>query len=371
MNKIRFGIIGVGNIGSAHAKALYEGKIERAELTAVCDIAPEKQAWAREHLPGVPVYENSDAFFAESAADAVILSVPHYFHPPYAIKGFEAGMHVMTEKPAGVQVSAVKEMNRAAAASGKRFGIMFNQRTDPMYQEIRRLLQEGELGKPLRLLWEVTNWYRTQEYYDSGDWRATWSGEGGGVLMNQAPHQLDLMQWIFGLPATVRAECHVGKYHDIEVEDDATLYCTYENGATAIFHTSTGEEHGVNRLEIVGTEGRLVADGRTLTVYSKKETVSQQSYEGRGPQHEGILQDFVKAIRTGSPLLAEGVEGIRGVELCNAAYLSAWTGTPAAIPTDRSAFDQLLNQRKASSHRKNSSSAEPGDGEYKERWRNS
>ncbi len=367
---LRFGIIGVGNIGSAHAKALHEGKVEGAVLHAVCDIDPAKRAWAEENFPEAKVYADSETFFAESGADAVILSVPHYFHPPYAIKGFEAGMNVLTEKPAGVQASAVKSMNEAAKASGKVFGIMFNQRTDPMYTEIRRLVQTEAIGKPLRLMWEVTTWFRTQEYYDSGSWRATWSGEGGGVLMNQAPHQLDLMQWIFGLPQSVRAECHVGKYHTIEVEDEATLYCTYQNGATAIFHTSTGEEHGVNRLEIVGTEGRIVAEDRILTVYNKKEKVSRVPYPDRGGQHVGILNNFAEAIRSGSPLLAPGYEGINETEICDAAYLSAWTDTAATIPTDTALFDKLLSERQSESSCKTSETPESFDGEYKARWSN-
>lgn len=371
MNRIQIGVIGIGNIGSAHAKALFDGKIEGAELSAVCDISPEKQRWAKESFPGVEVYTNNEDFFTNSNVDGVILAVPHYFHCLYAIRGFEAGMHVLTEKPAGVQVSEIKKMNEAALKSGKSFGIMFNQRTDPLYREVRRILQSGELGEPIRLLWETTNWYRTQEYYDSGEWRATWSGEGGGVLMNQAPHQLDLMQWIFGLPQSVRAECHVGKYHNIEVEDEATLYCNYENGATALFHTSTGEEHGVNRLEIVGTKGRITADERVLTLYDKNTVVFQKTYDDRGTQHIGILQNFCNSIRNGETLLAEGLEGIREAELCNAAYLSAWMGQPAAIPTDTETFDNLLEERKKKSFHRSFFSMETSDGEYKDRWKNS
>lgn len=368
---IKFGVIGVGNIGSAHAKALYEGRIEGATLCAVCDVSEQKRNWARETFPNVAVYADHTSFFAESGADAVILSVPHYFHPPYAEEGFRAGMHVLTEKPAGVNASAVKQMNRAAKESGKVFGIMFNQRTDPLYAEVRRLVRAEEIGKPLRLLWEVTTWYRDQAYYDSGDWRATWSGEGGGVLMNQAPHQLDLMQWIFGLPDEVTARCHIGKYHNIEVEDEATLFCSYENGATAVFHTSTGEKHGVNRLEIVGTKGRIVAEKRSLRLCDGKELVWEKTFDDRGGQHVGILQNLTDAIRSGAPLLAPGEEGLRGVELCNAAYLSAWTGAPARIPTDTERFDLLLEERKTRCARKETEqSATDFDGTYKSRWSN-
>ena len=371
MKDLRYGIIGVGNIGSAHAKALYEGRVPGALLAAVCDIDPAKREWVKETLPGVAIFEENQRFFAESEVDAVILSVPHYFHPPYAIKGFEAGMHVLTEKPAGVQVSQVRKMNEAAKASGKRFGIMFNQRTDPMYQEIRRIVQEGELGEPIRLLWEVTNWYRDQAYYDSGTWRGTWDGEGGGVLMNQAPHQLDLFQWIFGLPETVTAFCNVGKYHDIEVEDEATIYGTYSNGATAIFHTSTGERHGVNRLEIVGTKGRLTAEERVLTIFDGKQVLSRTPYPDRGEQHVGILKNFTEGVRTGSPLLAPGYEGIREAELCDGAYLSAWTGKPAQIPTDEALFDRLLEERRAASKHKSGGEKPAPGGVYIDRWSNS
>lgn len=373
MKTVSIGIIGIGNIGSAHAVALRDGRVEGARLSAICDIDPQKQAWARENLPDVSIYDNHRDFFDHSGVDAVILSVPHYFHPPYAMEGFAHGMHVLSEKPAGVAVSAVKEMMEAAKASGKVFGIMWNQRTDPMYQEVRRMVQEGELGKPLRLMWQTTRWYRTQEYYDSGTWRATWDGEGGGVLMNQAPHQLDLMQWIFGVPTAVRAECAMGKYHDIEVEDEATLFCRFENGATGIFHTTTGEEHGVNRLEIFGTTGRLTAEGRTLTIYrkdGKQTTVETKEFETSGGQHVEILNNFAAAIRDGSPLLAPGYEGLAEIEICNAAYLSVHSGKEEAIPTDTKRFDALLRNLRATSKGKGRTTQEAPDGIYKKRWSN-
>ena len=217
---IKVGIIGIGNIGSAHAKALAEGKIEGMTLAALCDCSPERKQWAKERFPAIPFFDNSDDFFARSGVDAVIIATPHYLHPVLALQGFRCGMHVMSEKPAGVSVSSLHPLYEEARRSGKRFGIMWNQRTNPLYADVRRMVQDGTLGTPQRLIWQATDWYRTQEYYDSGSWRATWAGEGGGVLMNQAPHQLDLMQWIFGLPDHVRAECSVGKYHNIEVEDD-------------------------------------------------------------------------------------------------------------------------------------------------------
>lgn len=368
---LRVGIIGIGNIGSAHAAAIFNGKVAGMTLAAVCDTDPVRRAWAAEHLPGVAVYAADEDFFAHSGVDAVIVATPHYFHPPLVIEALSRGMHALTEKPAGVSVSAVRGMIAAAEKSGRRFGIMWNQRTSPLYARARALVRDGALGTPVRLIWQATAWYRTQAYYDSGSWRATWDGEGGGVLMNQAPHQLDLMQWIFGMPCAVRAVCTEGRFHRIEVEDDAMLFCRYANGAEALFIASTGENPGTNRLEITGTAGKLVAvpgrlewwrtDGACEPVH----TVEVFSAPESG--HAGILNDFSRAVREGGPLLAEGAEGIRELSLCNAAYLSAWTGEEVPLPFDEAEFDRLLDEKRAHSRKKAAESG-GGDGEYKRKW---
>ncbi len=370
---IRVGIIGVGNIGSAHAAALHAGRVEGMTLTAICDIDPKRREWVEKTLPGVAVYENSDRFFAESGVDAVIVATPHYFHPPLTCEAFAHGMHALTEKPAGVSVSAVREMIAAAERSGKRFGIMWNQRTSPLYARVRQLVQDGTLGQPQRLIWQATAWYRNQAYYDSGSWRATWDGEGGGVLMNQAPHQLDLMQWIFGMPEAITATCTEAKYHDIEVEDDAVLFCRYANGAQALFIASTGENPGTNRLEIAGSRGKLVAVPGKLTLWLPDEkgklVMTEEDYSAPETAHVGILNDFSRAIREGGPLLAEGAEGIRELTLCNAAYLSSWTGREVTLPFDEALFDRLLAEKRAASHTKgNDGEADRTAGEYRPRW---
>ncbi len=371
--KIKAGIIGIGNIGSAHAAAIYAGKVEGMELAAICDIDEERREWVKKEMPEVAVFSDSNAFFEKSGVDAVIIATPHYLHPPLIIEALERGMHALTEKPAGVQVSAVRKMIAAAERSGKRFGIMWNQRTSPLYAEVRRLVKSGALGKPQRLIWQATAWYRKQEYYDSGSWRATWSGEGGGVLMNQAPHQLDLMQWIFGMPSAIEARCTEGKYHEIEVEDDATLFCRYEDGREAIFFTSTGENPGTNRLEISFSEGKLVAEPGKLTIWQAGEDgkmhPTEQLYPGKESGHIGILNDFSRAIREGGPLLAEGAEGIFELTLTNAAYLSAWRGEEIAIPFDEAEFDRLLEQKKAASKPKShAKSGEKSIGKYEKKW---
>lgn len=363
MEKVRYGIIGYGNMGSVHCANLAGGKVTNAELTAICDINPKKLEAAKAKHPGVALFSNHIDMLKSGLIDAVEIATPHYFHPPIAIDCFKAGVNVISEKPAGVYTKQVEEMMAAAKASGKAFGMMFNQRTNPMYQKMREIVQTGQLGKLYRCVWIITNWFRTQAYYDSGDWRATWDGEGGGVLMNQCPHQLDLWQWIFGMPSRIHAFCHEGKYHNIEVEDDVTAYAEYANGSTAVFITTTGEAPGTNRLEITGTLGKLVAEGRTLTwikndqdslEFSKgakegfanlKTTTEKFEFENDGAQHVGIFQNFTDHLLFGTPLLASGYEGINGLSICNAMMLSSWRNDFVDLPIDGDAFYAELKKR--------------------------
>ncbi len=375
-------VVGLGNMGSAHANSLYEGLIPGAKLSAVCDVDSARLAWARENLPGVETYDDYDALLADGIAEAVVIATPHFLHPPMAIAAFEKGFHVLTEKPGGVQLSAVQAMCDAAKASGKVFGIMFNQRTHPLFQKARELVQSGALGEIKRLQWTVTNWYRTQGYYESGGWRASWAGEGGGVLMNQAPHQLDLWQWIMGVPVTIWAHCDCGKYHHIEVEDDATIFATYANGATATFITTTGEYPGTNRLEIAGDLGKLVLENGKLHwwklpcherefCFSGEVPGSQYEVlapEGKETAHNGILSNFTAAILYGEPLLSPGCDAVGEAMLSNAAYLSAWTGETVTLPLDTARFDELLAQRVAASQYKGGQVTSTADGVHKTRW---
>lgn len=385
---VRAAVIGLGNMGSAHAEAIGGGRIDGMTLAAVCDIRPNRLEWAQEHVPQAQRFADYKELLKSGVADTIIIATPHYLHPVIAVDAFEAGCNVLTEKPAGVMTSAVRKMNAAAEKSGKVFGIMWNQRTTPIFQRAREIVQSGALGVPKRLVWTVTNWYRSQAYYDSGDWRATWSGEGGGVLLNQAPHNLDLWQWIFGMPSRIRAFCAEGKYHNIEVEDDATIYAEYENGASAVFITSTGEYPGTNRLEISGDRGKLVLENGTLhfsqlTVPEREacftETAGFPHWETKeeiytpdsnGPAHCGILQNFTDAIRNGTPLIAPGVEGIRELTLSNAAYLSAWTNDWVTLPIDEAAFDAQLQARAVHSATKHAGTQKEKDpsGAYSERW---
>ncbi|MBQ9142908.1 MAG: Gfo/Idh/MocA family oxidoreductase [Lachnospiraceae bacterium] len=360
MEKIRLGIIGMGNMGNGHFYNVLAGKCPSVEVTAVCDINPDKLLKMKEY-PSVVCFTDSTEMLNSGLIDAVLIAVPHYDHPTIAIECFKHHIHVLTEKPAGVYARQVREMNEAAEKSGVKFGIMFNQRTNSMYAKAREIVQSGQLGELKRMVWIITNWYRTQAYYNSGSWRATWTGEGGGVLLNQAPHNLDLWQWIFGMPKRVRAFCDFGKYHNIDVEDDVTIFGEYENGATATFITTTGEAPGTNRLEISGDKGKIVIEHGKLCwwklavperefCYTAKEgfitpeTTYEEFIASEPVGHPQVLEAFAQSILNNTPMIAEGKEGLHSLSISNAAYLSTWTNDWAEIPTDEVLFEQYLKE---------------------------
>jgi len=364
MEKVRIGIIGYGGMGSSHGDYLGKGEIANTELTAICDVDPARLKAGREKYgEGLKVFENADAFFAAKAVDAVLIATPHYFHPPLAIKAFEQGLHVMTEKPAGVYTKQVREMNAAAAKSGKVFGIMFQMRTTPVYQKMRELVSSGELGELRRSVFFCTDWFRSQCYYDSGTWRATWGGEGGGVLINQCPHSLDIWQWTSGMPRRVRAFCSFGKRHNIEVEDDVTAYVEYANGATGLFVTTTGEAPGTYRYELSGDRGKLVFDNTKLMFYRTRVSVAQYTREstqafatpeswacevptgGSGGNHVTVTRAFIGAILKGTPPIVGGEEGIRSLELSNAMHLSTWTDAWVDLPINEELYLSKLQEK--------------------------
>ncbi|MBQ8861835.1 MAG: Gfo/Idh/MocA family oxidoreductase [Clostridia bacterium] len=372
MKKIKLGILGIGNIGGNHMRLIHEGKCPEVELCAVCDIKPERMDPVRERFgDSVAYFTQAEEMIASGKIDSLLVAVPHYDHPKYAIAAMRAGLHVLIEKPAGVYTSQVLEMNRVAEECGKVFGIMMNQRTNCIYRKMREIVKSGELGAIRRTNWIITNCYRPQAYYDSGDWRATWSGEGGGVLLNQCPHNLDLWQWICGMPVKISAKMHFGKWHDIEVEDDVSAYAEYENGATGVFITTTGDAPGTNRFEISLEKGKLVAEGDKLTMwkseisepeFSKTNTVpfgsmkftrTEVETDGQNQQHTGVINAFAAAILRGEPLIADGREGINGLTISNAMHLSAWTGKEIELAVfDHELFRQELAARVATSRRK-------------------
>ena len=375
---IRFGIVGNGVMGKGHASSILEGKIEGAVLTAVCDIDQTALDWATERDATIATFLTEEEMFTSGLIDAVIIATPHYNHPALSIMAMNHGLHVMVEKPAGVFTKDVQTMNEVAEQTDVVFGIMYNQRTNPMYRKMREIVQSGELGAIKRTNWLITDWYRSQAYYDMGGWRATWNGEGGGVLINQCPHNLDLWQWICGMPSRVASFVHHGKWHDIEVEDDVTAYVEYENGATGVFVTSTADAPGTNRFEIVGDLGKLVCEHGELVHY--KLAVSEREFNktntemfgtpawtkivvdctetdvntnlplgapAGGTQHVGVLTAFVKKINGEGELIAEGAEGINGLTISNAIHLSSWVGQTIELPLDEDLFLAELNKRRS------------------------
>lgn len=362
MKTVRFGVVGIGNMGFYHAGYLYDGEIENAALAAVCDISGERLNAAAERFPGVPRYASYREMVEKEALDALIVATPHYMHEEITVYALGRRLNVICEKPESVSVSAAARMNEAAEKSGKLFAVMFNQRTDPLFARARSLVRSGALGQKKRLTWIITNWYRTQAYYDSGRWRATWKGEGGGVLLNQAPHNLDLWQWIFGMPDKITALCSVGKYHNIEVEDDVRILASYECGASAEFITSTGEFPGTNRLEMIGDRAKIVLEEGKLKMWRLKvperefcftskegfatieteysEYVPEREVEG----HRAICENFVRSLLFGEELVSPGIEAINELTLSNASYLSAAEGRTIDLPFDHADFDRLLEK---------------------------
>ncbi len=376
--KIRLGIIGIGNQGSTYARRLVlENWVPEIQVTAIADMNPDRLRWAREKLsPDIALFEDAMAMLDSGLIDACVISVPHYDHPRYAIECMKRGIHVLCEKPAGVYTEQVREMNEEAKKHPDVvFAMMFNQRTNCVYRKMRELIQSGKYGRVRRANWLITNWYRSQYYYDSGDWRATWSGEGGGVLLNQCPHQLDLWQWILGMPKKVQSFMHYGLWHDIEVEDDVTTYMEYEDGHTGVFITSTGDPHGSNRFEVQMDGAQLIVENDKLYLAELEQleqdwtrtntapfgavpaTEIEVETDGLNPQHQGVFQAFAGAVLRGEPLIAGGEEGINGLTLSNAMHLSAFLGRPVEIPFDEHLYREELMKRVAVSRRKTPSKA--------------
>lgn len=371
MEEVRLGIIGLGGMGTNHALNVVKGLVPEMRLTAVADVRQCRLDYAKENLPGdIALFADGRELIDSGTCDAVLIATPHYFHPEFVIYALEHGVHAISEKPAGVYAKQVREMNEVAARSDKVFALMLNQRTNCVYRKLHEMIGSGELGQLKRVNWIITDWYRTQSYYDAAGWKATWDGEGGGVLLNQCPHQLDLLQWLCGMPVKVRAFCHEAKWHDIEVEDDVTAYLEYANGATGVFVTTTGDAPGTNRLELTFEMGRIICEGDQL-IFDKL-AVNEREFcktcpngfqkpemeriivetDGKNEQHVGVLKAFANRILHGGTLVAEGTEGINGLMLSNAMYLSAWLDRTVELPVDEDLFLQELNRRRSKSKQK-------------------
>lgn len=363
-SNVRLGIIGLGSMGSHHARLILDGRVPGCELAAVCDQNRPPDG----KFGSAAVFENHRELLKSGLVNAVLIATPHYSHTPIGIDSLKAGLHVLVEKPISVHKADCERLIATHRQKKQVFAAMFNQRTDPFYRKVRELVHGGELGTIRRINWIITDWFRTEAYYASGGWRATWAGEGGGVLLNQCPHNLDLFQWIFGMPQKVRGFCALGRYHNIEVEDDVTAYFEYPDGKHAVFITSTGEAPGTNRLEITGEQGKLVLENNKIqytrneiqtTKFSRSTAelfgrpsvwdVSIPMPPDRGEQHVGILKNFVAAILRNEPLIAPAAEGANSVELANAILLSSFEEKTITLPMSGAVFEKRLKKLVAAS----------------------
>lgn len=367
MQLVRFGVIGLGAMGSFHVG--YFDRVQGATLTAVCDMDAARvdraAAGYEAKSPGAKVqrFTAYQDMLASGAVDAVLIATPHFQHPEISLAAFERGVHVLSEKPVAVTVKQARQMNEAhAKRPGVKFGLMYQMRTTPLYSKMRELILEGELGEVARITWLVTDWFRTWTYYASGGWRATWAGEGGGVLINQCPHNLDLIQWTTGQsPSRVTAVAFVGKTHPIEVEDEVSAILEYPSGAIGHFITTTGEAPGTNRFEVAGDRGKLVAENGKLMFHRTRGSIRQiretskevfatpETWAIEVPlgkevpePHRLIVENFIRAIQSDEPLIAPGEEGVKGLELGNAMLLSGLGRKPVTLPLNADEFDQFL-----------------------------
>ena len=364
MQKMRVGITGIGFIGCLHAKNILDGNVPNGELVGVVARSQRSVNKVKETLGNhIRIFQSDEEMFNSKLIDGVIIATPHYAHPEQGMAAFQKNLHVLMEKPVGVFTSNVRELNQAALASKKKFALMFNLRAKPLFKKIKSLLAEKTIGDIQRIYWNITDFYRSQAYYDSNEWRATWSGEGGGVLINQAAHYLDLFQWFFGMPTSLRADCHWGKYRNIEVEDDVTAYLNFANGAQAIFHVSTGEVCGSNRLEIVGDSGKIVLESPDITLYKSVMSGSEFNktnkdvwaaptftkevftFEDHALSHADITSNWINACFQNEAIIAPGLEGIDSLLLSNAMYLSSWKDATINFPFNENEFTQLIQQK--------------------------
>jgi len=362
MKHVRLGVVGLGNIGKFHTGYLLENKISRCQLTAVSDaFAPSLEPF--KGRANLKTFANCDDMIRSGEIDAIVIATPHYLHTTIGMEALQRGLHVMVEKPISAHKADAERLIAVHKQYPKQvFAGMFQMRVEPRWQKIRKIIQSQELGQIVRINWIITDWFRTEAYYASGGWRATWKGEGGGVLLNQCLHQLDMLQWLCGMPARVRGFCQLGRFHNIEVEDSITTYLEWANGATGSFVSSTGESPGTNRFELVGTRGKIVVEGGKILFtrndadmiefsqtakggFAKPEVWNIEiPYENPTNLHSILMQNFVDSILDGTPLIAPGADGMGSVELANVLLYSSLTNQTIELPLDSAAWEKKLNQ---------------------------
>jgi len=362
MDKVRFGIVGVGGMGSGHANTMQ--KIEECELKAVCDIDPNVvKSVSEKH--GVKAFTDYRELIDSGLVDAVIAATPHYFHPLVAIYAMKKGLPALSEKPMAATVKAADEMVKTSKETGVPFTIMFQSRAAGINQAARKIVEDGRLGDIYRTCL-IASGFRSQAYYDSAPWRGTWIGEGGGVLINQAPHPLDLFSWIGGLPCKVTART-ANRRHKMECEDEASAMLEYENGGIGFLHVSTSEAPGTTLMEFCGEKAKLTLYGGRLVLRELEMPVQEFSdssenmwgspksksvdvpIEDRETGHGAIIRNLARHILHGEPLIVPGEGGLGSIELINSVIMSGHKGEPVSVPVDREKYDKFLEELKKTS----------------------
>ena len=358
---IKYGIIGINGMGANHANLLLNNKVINASLAAICD---NNETFSK-NFPEIPFYNKTSDFFDKKIIDVAIISTPHRSHISLGKQALENNIDVIIEKPLAVTTRQCREFINCSKKFDAKFGIMLNQRTNPAFIKLKDMIIKGELGKIHRYQWTITNWFRTDYYYNISDWRTTWKGEGGGVLMNQSIHQLDLCQWLFGMPDSVYTDMRLARFHNIEVEDDVTSIMKYKDGSKGIFTTTTGEAPGVNRLEIASDFGLVIFENNRVTwkkinnsttdfIKNSKtlfdmpdvETIKFEFpiEEDQHIEHNRILQNFTNFLLGKEELHVPGDQGLNSVELINAMILSGLEEKEIKFPLDEKKYENKLNE---------------------------
>jgi len=359
MNPVRFGIVGVtGVIGGTHIRAIRQ--TEGAELAAVTDLnlaaAQRVASEARCEL-----LKNFDWLIKRADIDVVCLCTPHALHAEQAIAALKSRKHVLTEKPMAVTVADADKMIAASEKYDRKLGVVFQYRFRPSVLAARALLQRGQLGQLYRVT-VVHAAFKTQYFYDAAAWRGTWKGGGGGVLINQAPHYLDLLAYLVGMPTRVAAWNRT-LTHRIEVEDTASALMEFPGGAQGFAHFNTVQAPGESRIEIVGDRGTLRIEDNDVRLFQPEIPLRQfaqtdrshiyaypRTAEVRVPlasseaTHATVLQDFIDAVRHNRPPACDGQEGRKSLEIGNAMLLSSFSGKPVELPVKRPSIRRLIKR---------------------------
>ena len=355
MKKVGVAVVGMGNIGSEHAKLIASDVTPSLDLVATCGRGDP-------FADGIPHFETFSGLLDARVCDAIVIATPTMDHPQKALAALAAGYHVLVEKPVAMSVAQAQQV--VDSVPGDRVcAVMLNQRHHPVFAKIKNLLDSDAIGPITRYQWTMTAWYRPDVYYQVSRWRGTWPGEGGGLLINQCIHNLDVLQWWLGLPSSINAEVAFGKYHDIEVEDEVSARFKHPNGVTGTLVASSGEAPGINSLDIVGDRGMLRFDGDSLFIWQRAGSVARERAETRdmfdvpeferqevpiesvASQHAEIFNNFADAIREGAQLATPVAEGLGSLQLANGILLSSWQDKDISLPIDAVLYERELQDR--------------------------